>query len=186
MGQLKLEFTKSTQAIMDTDSMDSNSMDADGLRGFSASSNRQGMLTMSYILLAACLVGSTGCGSGNELGRLSVSGKITLDDKPLDSGSIDFSPHNRQGVSAGGVVSKEGSYSIAAAKGLPPGQYVVHVFSSVVKASSPNKESAHSFESLAGQVGVDRIPEEFNNGEQIVEVTLEGPNIFDFDIHTKK
>ena len=143
------------------------------------------MKTITLIAFVACLMSATGCGSDNKLGRLSVSGKITLDDKPLDSGSIEFFPSDSQGVSAGGVVSADGSYSVEEDKGLPPGKYTVSIFSPMAAKSTPNKKYANESDALVGEPGIDRIPEEFNNSEQIVEVTVDGPNTFDFDIKTK-
>lgn len=143
------------------------------------------ILVLSF---TACLLGTVGCGAENKMGRLALSGTITLDGQPLDYGSIEFYPEDIQGdstgVSAGGVVSEDGSYSIPEAKGLPPGKYVARIYSAFEK--SETKGPVHLG---PGPIVVhkERIPPEFNTqSKQIVEMTVAGPNTFDFNIKTKK
>jgi len=137
------------------------------------------------ILIVAYLIGTSGCGNENKLGRRAVSGKITFAGKPLDYGSIEFHPEQTQGVSAGGVVSEDGSYSISEAKGLPPGMYVVSVYSSYAKSETGgpvHMGPGHEDDIIQEE----RIPPEFNiDSKQIVEITPEGPNKFDFNIPVK-
>ena len=44
-------------------------------------------------------------------GKLEVTGQVSLDDKPLDDGTIDFFPLNGQGPSAAGIIA-QGRYSV--------------------------------------------------------------------------
>lgn len=158
---------------------------------------RSASLAMSASTCAALLLLALapGCGGGNPLGRQAVSGAITLDGAPLDQGSIQFSPHQRSGVSGGAVISA-GAYQIAADKGLPPGQYLVRIFSPV-DAQEPAAEEPETM--VPGPTaapssrgprqpppGTERIPPEFNlESTQVVDVTDGGANAFDFDIRTK-
>lgn len=149
----------------------------------------------SFCVLLVLLALAPGCGGNNPLGRQAVSGSITLDGAPLDQGSIQFSPHQRSGVSGGAVITA-GAYQIAADKGLPPGQYLVRIFSPV-DAQEPAAEEPETM--VPGPTaapssrgprqpppGTERIPPEFNiESTQVVEVRDGGDNAFDFDIRTK-
>jgi hypothetical protein len=80
---------------------------------------------LPLLLLA---LGLTGCGNG--LSR--VSGRITLDGKPLTSGqnvvvTVLFYPESGRGAPGAGLADSNGNYfvSTGSQKGLPPGNYVV-------------------------------------------------------------
>ena len=134
--------------------------------------------------LVLCLVVTwCGCGPGNPLGRRAISGSVTLDGAPLDQGSIQFSPQQQQGGVGSGAVISNGGYTIAADKGLPPGKYLVRIFS----AEQPDVPVPKG---PPGSVPIppatERIPPEYNaNSDKIVEVTAAGSNQFDFDIRTE-
>jgi len=84
----------------------------------------------SACLGLAVIVGVTvfGCGSRNPLGRRAFSGRVTLAGKPLDQGTISFEPQQQPGF-AGGAVILDGRYEVPAEKGLPPGKYLVRIYS---------------------------------------------------------
>ena len=70
----------------------------------------------------------SGCGDGRA-SRVKVSGKVTVEGKPLSVGGISFYPipEGRQG---GGAIGKDGVYSTTMYElndGLPPGSYAVAV-----------------------------------------------------------
>jgi len=74
------------------------------------------MLTI-VLLLAGC--------SSN--GRVAVSGTVSLDGKPLESGTISFRPASgKSGSSSGGQI-RQGRFQLAAQQGLVPGKYLVTV-----------------------------------------------------------
>jgi hypothetical protein len=81
----------------------------------------------------------TGCSSGG-----SVSGKVTLDGAPLQSGTVTFHPVNG-GPSAVGTISADGKYELAIGndRSVPPGDYVVTVVAtetlSSAQAADPKK-----------------------------------------------
>jgi hypothetical protein len=82
--------------------------------------------------LAFLLALLSGCGSSDGLPRQAVSGRVTLDGKPLEAGSITFDPVDpgkAGAVSAFGAVAG-GSYSIPAATGPTPGSYRVAIMAS--------------------------------------------------------
>lgn len=67
------------------------------------------------------------CGCGNSL-ESKVSGRVTLNDKPLTRGMVSFYP--AQGPAAVGSIQSDGTYTISTGRGegLHPGEYVVTVF----------------------------------------------------------
>jgi hypothetical protein len=66
-------------------------------------------------------------GCSGSSGRLAVSGKVTLDGKPLDSGMISFRPAAGTSANSSGGQITDGSYVLPAQKGLKPGKYLVTV-----------------------------------------------------------
>ena len=55
-------------------------------------------LRMTLVLIALAFL--TGCGSGH----FPVTGEVTLDDKPVEQGTISFEPTDRQGPTTGGKI----------------------------------------------------------------------------------
>jgi len=114
---------------------------------------------------------------------MAISGKITLDGTALDTGSIQFSPLQEQGGFSSGTVITNGSYEIAAHQGLPPGEYLVRIFSAEKGAAPPPDEPPGPDVPPPGK---ERIPPEYNARSNIkIQVTEDGPNTFDFNIQTK-
>lgn len=125
--------------------------------------------------LAVCL----GCGPKTD--RLPISGKVTLDGAPLDSGSIRFVSQPGDKVQAAGAMIRNGDYEIPAEKSLLPGVYVVQI-------SSPDTKAPPIM--VAGEPGgpkipvsPERIPPEYSEGrDKTIELTRGGDNEFNFDI----
>ena len=137
---------------------------------------------MSVLLVLA----SIGCGFGDSEGKLGVSGTILVDGQPLEAGTISFAPEQGQGGPASAMFSN-GQYKIEAKKGLMPGKYVVKIFANATETGDQSPE-----EVMTGSANGDRrtpqqtIPAEYNtHSTQVIEVTANGPNKFDFDIKSK-
>ena len=84
---------------------------------------------MRYFALVSvfCVVSLLfGCGPGNKLGREAVTGKVTLNGRPLAEGSIMFEPTSGRGAMGGGRI-ENGTYRLSVQGGLPPGEYVVRI-----------------------------------------------------------
>ena len=77
------------------------------------------------MLWALALLVPLGC-SGTD-GRVSVSGKVTLDGNPLEDGSISFRPAPGTSANSSGGRITAGSYELPAESGLKPGKYLVSV-----------------------------------------------------------
>ena len=141
------------------------------------------------ISIASALV-AVGCSEPNPLGRRPISGTVDFDGSPLEYGMIEFAPVDPAGHSSGSAIV-DGTYEIASHQGLPPGEYTVRI------TSPTNREPAEAEQELqppGPQEGArqpppatERIPENFNTkSTQVVEVTQDSANEFDFDIPPRK
>lgn len=124
---------------------------------------------------------AAGCGDSNPLGRRSISGNVTFDGAPLENGSISFEPLAKDGVGSGAVIT-DGTFSIPASKGLPPGKYRVRMFAA-------GENSAPAPEGLPGGAiappSVELIPPSWNaQSEHTITVATEGENHFTFSVET--
>lgn len=123
-----------------------------------------------------------GCQSKVDTGgRVAVSGNISLNGAPIQSGSIRFEPI--AGQTASGSTITEGKYEIPAEKGLKPGEYRVFI-----NATQPDAEqrSAEDLMNNPGPPKKELIPAKYNTKSDVkVEVTEAGPNQFDFPIEGK-
>jgi hypothetical protein len=81
------------------------------------------------VLLMA--IGGCGGGSGDNLPRQAVYGKVTVDGKPMERGVISFTPDTQASnpVTGGGVIA-DGAYAIPREQGLTPGKYKVSITAS--------------------------------------------------------
>lgn len=139
-------------------------------------------LSKTLVVVSLLTIVLAGCGSDNPLNRQAVSGSVTLDAAPLDRGTIEFVPQQAGGVGSGTVIA-DGSYSIKADKGLPPGKYLVRLYSA--EAAQPTGEPQPPGPSNVVP-GKERIPPQYNvKSDQVVEVVAGADNRFDFNIPTK-
>jgi hypothetical protein len=132
--------------------------------------------------LAALAVTAAGCGPRED--RLEVSGVVTLDGAPLDSGSIRFTSMGGKTLVATGAMIQDGAYHVPQEKGLLPGTYHVEINSphrdapTVIARATPDGPGI--------PVAPDRIPAEYNSASaKTIEVAREGNHEFDFNIVTK-
>jgi hypothetical protein len=123
-----------------------------------------------------------GCGPRSD--RLPISGTVTLDGAPLDTGSIRFTSIGTDNVSATGAMIQNGQFNIAAAKGLSPGSYHVQI------SAPDNSAPAVTVRGPHGEPGIptqpERIPPEYNvESTKSIEVTADGDNHFEFMIDSR-
>jgi hypothetical protein len=107
-----------------------------------------------------------------------VSGKVTLDGSPLNTGIITFYPKERGLPSAGAPVSA-GKYVLPDGRGLMPGEYVVAI-------DAPDDSGATGTVNGVGMaIPVSRIPPQYNAATTLsATVAASGSNEFDFDLLT--
>lgn len=131
----------------------------------------------SPLLLTLLVLVSAGCGKSNPLGRQAVTGTISLNGQPLEHGTIEFSPQG-EGTASGAVI-ENGSFSIPADKGLPPGDYLVRI-SAADEEGEPVDMPGEST-----KIAPELIPPEYNSeSEQTFTVSTDGSNEFNLDIST--
>lgn len=129
--------------------------------------------------LTLLLLAMAGCGPATD--RLEISGKITLDGKPLDSGSIRFTSAAGEKLLVSGAMIVNGEYDIPREKGLLPGVYHLEIYSPDHEAPPIMARQRPGGPGI--QVAPERIPAEYNvKSEQKIEVTTDGDNYFVFDI----
>lgn len=134
------------------------------------------------LIVLILLIGlNQGCGS-NPLGRRAVSGQVTLNGVPIESGSIDFQPLQGGGVGSGAVIT-DGSYTIDEEQGLPTGKYKVTVFASDPNAQLLPPGAMPGDELPPSPPPKQVVPPDWN---ETIEVKAEGPVELNFEIKTKK
>jgi hypothetical protein len=130
------------------------------------------------VVIAAAAIIFTGCGPRSD--RLEISGSVTLDGAPLDSGSIRFTSLGEKKISSGAMI-QQGEYNIPQEKGLTPGTYHVEITSPDVNARPVMVPVGPGGRGVPTQP--ERIPPQFNeNSKEKVEVSADSDNHFVFDI----
>lgn len=133
-------------------------------------------------LILTLAVSTAGCGADDGLGRLPISGTITLDGKPLQHGLIQFQPtSDRQPVAAGGFVA-DGKYAIARESGPVPGTYRV----TITAAGEPSKPAEDDIPGGLPPAGKELVPAAYNSNSQVdAVVKADGDNVFNLDMKSK-
>ena len=123
-----------------------------------------------------------GCGSGSTDGisRYGVSGSVTFNGKPLETGSISFDPDGGSAnPTSGGSLIQSGSYSIEQATGLTSGTYRVAIRSGGDSAAPKDEAPGPP----ARKPSKEPIPAQYNSKSTLkVEVKDSGSPRFDFDL----
>ena len=120
------------------------------------------------VVVSASLLFLPGCGPHES----SVTGVVTLDGNPLDTGNVAFHPEEG-GAVAYGSIGSDGSYRIktGAAQGLKPGPYVVTVVA--------NEDPPDVIDESRGEVVPERFTPEIyaRKDTSPLQVTIQpGPN----------
>lgn len=128
---------------------------------------------LCIVILTAC-----GCGQSDPLRRQAVSGKITLGGKPLKTGTVEFTPVGN-GILSGASV-RDGQFSIAKDKGLPPGDYVVRI-----SASNAEQQPVEA-PGESNKISAELVPAKYNSQSTLqFHVDAEKQNVFDIDLDSK-
>ena len=131
----------------------------------------------------------TGC-KDPYAGRHNISGKITLNGVPLDTGTILFTPKDivtDADVTSAQAAIKNGEYSVTAGLGLLAGEYKVIIQSQKYVDVKTGEVLPGKTEDPGSYVLKDFIPEKYGTNSEIT-FTVEnkkGPKTFDFDIKTE-
>ncbi len=134
--------------------------------------------------LVACIVllFATGCGGESGPSRQPVVGSVTLDGKPLPSGTITFLPSD-QGPAASAELS-EGGYRIDRDAGPAPGHYTVEI----VAVQPTGRRIRHpDLPSETTEEVRNVIPQQYNARTQLqVDVKPDAENRFDFELSSRQ
>jgi hypothetical protein len=131
-----------------------------------------------YIVMALVCLAEVGCGpSGPE--RASVSGKVTLDGKLIEQGTINFLPaEGNAGPSTGGVITN-GRYDIRKVDGPVLGKARIELRAwRKTGRQIPNPMSAGSMMDEK----VEAFPKTFNDESTLLKEVESGHNTFDFEL----
>jgi hypothetical protein len=108
-------------------------------------------------LVALGLLSAWGCGDDDLPPRYTVSGTVTYRGKPVESGSITFTPNDMQtGRSAGGTIT-DGKYSLTTLTpddGALPGQYKVSIYARRESLEGAGPKTKAMYEKARASPGV--------------------------------
>ncbi len=135
---------------------------------------------LSLTTIAICCFLS-GCGDKKPVDtgppRIPVSGKVTLDGKPLENGTISFEP-KAEGLRPTGGPIENGTYNVPQEKGGNAGLYLVKI--SWLK---PTGEKVANPDAGGGVKEV--IPQKYNVASTLEETLSPEKHEFNFDLKSK-
>ncbi|MDR2643993.1 MAG: hypothetical protein LBC74_14530 [Planctomycetaceae bacterium] len=141
-----------------------------------------------FVLLLLWVI--IGCNNLNPQGRISVSGDVTFDGKPLVEGEIYFSSISGTlpNVSTGSII-KDGKFSLSAEHGLIPGQTYSVQFRSVVVIDDSTKNTTDDPQNIRPTRSMpetrDIIPRKYGiDSKETITATNKAKNVFHFDLTT--
>lgn len=132
------------------------------------SSLRQGFQLL--VLLSAAVV----CGCGGD-SQPTVSGKVTLDGKPLENGAISFVPADGATATAGGIITN-GEYTVE----VPAGAKKVEITAAKVVGQRPAYEGNPNSPMI--DITESIIPERYNTKSELTREVKAGENTLDFEL----
>lgn len=142
---------------------------------------------LQIVIVLLTVMSANGCQPSNPLGRVAVSGTVTLDGVPIEEGTIEFAP--QAGVGSGAKIIN-GRYAMEEVRGLPPGKYQVRVFApklpagakATIPGTPPGPPGPES-----NLLGVERVATKYNINTVIsAEVPPNSESLtFDFAVTSK-
>lgn len=133
-----------------------------------------------FALAVGLLLTAAGCGSGFQVAP--VSGRVTLDDKPLVGANIQFQPlttTENKGVPGPGSYAKtdnDGRFTLRLIDPDEPGAVVGQHRVNITTAQFDDQKSD------AGAITGEKVPEHYRNGVLRFEVPPEGTDNADFKL----
>lgn len=138
------------------------------------------MRISSGLLVGVMLASSPACGPPDPLGRVAVTGEVSLDGRPLASGAIALEPMSDQPTAVGGRI-RSGSFSIERAKGPVPGPYRVRIYASA-REQAPKPPGASD---RTRRPMLERIPPEYNaRSDRVVTIVPDKTNRLRFEVES--
>lgn len=131
-------------------------------------------LRVMFVLCASGLV-LGGCSTN---GLIEVGGQVTLDDKPLEKGTISFVPVDGKGPSAAGII-ENGHYSVEVA----PGQKKVEILG--YKTTGRRRYDENDPSSPMIDINEQIIPERYNTQSELTCQIDAGTDTHDFAVESQ-
>lgn len=132
------------------------------------------MLHAAGAVVLACLVAVVGCGGGPP----ELTGKVTLDGKPVEIGTITLTPADGKGQTAGGPI-KDGAYTVADA---PLGTVKVSISGQKVVGK---RKLYNTPDSPEMPVTVEALPARYNQQSTLTLDVKAGKNSKDWELSSK-
>ena len=136
---------------------------------------RLSIVCISFFTL--CLLTIVGCGGGDQ--RKSLQGTVSFNGQPLSHGRITFRPIQDTGGPTAGAKIVDGQFTITPDQGTFSGMFRVEI-------TAWRKTGRTTRDPDEGQVpqSVQYIPQQYNAQSELrAEVTIDGPNKFNFQLH---
>ena len=124
------------------------------------------------LLLAAPFFCLVGCGGDTGPDRGEVTGRVTLDGKPLPGATVRFHPD--QGRASSGDTDDDGRYQL---------HYTMQKSGAMVGSHRVRITTAQERED--GTLTTEHVPSQYNAQTELVREVAPGKNVFDFDLQTK-
>ncbi len=118
----------------------------------------------------------SGCGSSDGPKLASVSGTVTLDDRPLPDATVEFQPHS--GSPSIGVTDSTGRYKLmytASKPGATLGKHKVRITLSSENPDAQGKQLAIR----------PLLPPRYNRNSELTAEVTSGSNKFDFSLKSR-
>ena len=138
---------------------------------------RRGARGLATLVLSLILAANPGCKQHSE--RAAIDGVVRFKDgRPIDRGSIGFSPADEETSATAGAAIIDGRYHISREKGLSIGRYVVRIYASAL--TTPHREAPGQLNMATPQ---ELISSAFNTQSTLV-ATVRSANDqrFDFEV----
>jgi len=128
------------------------------------------------------LVGSIGCDNNSGPFRAAVRGCVTLDNVPLEQGSINFFPTGTTRGPATGTQINNGLYELSAAQGPAIGQARVEIVST--KATGRRRPDVRNPGNTLNEM-IALVPPRYNRDSTLTAHIRTGNNVVDFHLKSK-
>ncbi len=116
--------------------------------------------TGKSIIGALALIAILGCAGADREGRQAISGTVSLDGHPLDTGAILLEPFvPGQGGTFTGTTIRHGEFTIGRDQGPTPGSYRVRIYSASAEQEPPRPQQTPN----TRRPMVERVPPAYNS-----------------------
>jgi hypothetical protein len=140
-----------------------------------------GCLRAAAIVWAACA--AAGCGASDGLDRQAISGTVTWEGQPLESGAILLEPATSESGTPVGSTIRRGKFAVARNQGPVPGLYIVRIYASSGIQASPTKGQSEG----TPRPMVEWLPAAYNAQTELrVTVVARSANHFRFDLRARE